>query len=152
VPETARVEVVMAWWLWVLAGLLLLVAEVATPGGFFLVFFGAGAVLVGGARALGWPGPAWMEWLAFTLVSLGLLAGFRRPLMRRFRLNTGKQVDRLESEPAVVTEDVEPGGVGRAELRGTPWSARTKGPATLVRGQRCRVDRVEGLTLWLRAE
>lgn len=142
----------MAWWLWVLGGVLLLVAEVATPGGFFVIFFGAGAILVGAARALGWGGPAWAEWLAFTVVSVALLAVFRRPLMRRFRLNTSKPVDRLESESAVVTAEVAPGGVGRAELRGTQWAARTSGQATLPPGQRCRVERVEGLTLWVRAE
>ena len=32
----------MAWWIWVLGGLVLLVAEVTTPGGFFAVFFGGG--------------------------------------------------------------------------------------------------------------
>ena len=142
----------MAWWLWVLGGLLLLAAEVATPGGFFAVFFAAGAILVGIARVLGWGGPPWAEWLAFSAVSVALLAVFRRPLMRRFRLNTSKPVDRLEGESAVVTEDVAPGGAGKAELRGTPWTARTQGQATLARGQRCRVERIEGLTLWLRAE
>lgn len=142
----------MAWWLWVLGGVLLLVAEVATPGGFFVIFFGAGAILVGAARALGWQGPGWAEWLAFTVVSVALLVLFRRPLMKRFRLNTGRAVDRLESESAVVIALVAPGGVGRAELRGTQWAARTSGAATLAPGQRCRVERVEGLTLWLRPE
>jgi inner membrane protein len=142
----------MAWWLWVLGGLLLLVAEVATPGGFFVIFFGAGAILVGVATALGWSGPAWAEWLAFSVLSVALLVVFRRPLMRRFNLNTSKPVDRLESESAVVTETVAPGGQGKAELRGTPWAARTSGSSTLAPGQRCRVERVEGLTLWVRAE
>ena len=112
-----------------LGGLLLLVAEVATPGGFFVIFFGAGAILVGAAAALGWSGPAWAEWLAFSVLSVALLALFRRPLMRRFNLNTSKPVDRLESESAVVTETVAPGGQGKAELRGTPWAARTSGSA-----------------------
>jgi membrane protein implicated in regulation of membrane protease activity len=44
----------MAWWIWVLGGLVLLVAEVTTPGGFFAIFFGAGAILVGVLKALGW--------------------------------------------------------------------------------------------------
>jgi membrane protein implicated in regulation of membrane protease activity len=142
----------MAWWLWVLGGLLLLVAEVATPGGYFVIFFGAGAILVGAATALGWSGPAWAQWLAFSVLSVALLAVFRRPLMRRFNLNTSKPVDRLENESAVVTEAVAPGGLGKAELRGTQWAARTGGSATLAPGQRCRVERVEGLTLWVRAE
>jgi membrane protein implicated in regulation of membrane protease activity len=142
----------MAWWIWILGGLALLIIEVTTPGGFFAVFFGLGAILVGLARALGWTGPAWLEWLLFTLLSVVLLLLFRRPLMERFRLLGGPPVDRIEGEAAVVTEDVAPGGVGKAELRGTTWSARTAGAAALGRGQRCRVEKVEGLTLWLRAE
>ncbi len=142
----------MAWWIWVLGGLVLLLAEILTPGGFFVVFFGAGAILVGALKALGWDGPAWAEWLVFTVLSLVTLAFFREPLMRRFNLKAGKPVDRLEGETALVTEDVAPGGVGKAEMRGASWTARSSGEVALARGQRCRVERVEGLTLWLRAE
>jgi hypothetical protein len=142
----------MAWWIWVLGGLVLLVAEVTTPGGFFAIFFGAGAILVGALKALGWEGPAWAEWLVFTALSVASLAFFRKPLMRRFSLSSGTPVDRMEGERAQVTEDVAPGGVGKAEMRGASWTARTAGDATLAKGCRCRVERVEGLTLWLRAE
>ncbi|HXK11598.1 MAG TPA: NfeD family protein [Vicinamibacteria bacterium] len=142
----------MAWWIWVLGGLALLVAEVAAPGGFFAVFFGAGAILVGALKAFGWDGPSWAEWLVFTVLSVVSLAIFRRPLMRHFNLTPGKPVDRLEGETAVVTDDVAPGGVGKAEMRGTSWTARTAGTAPLPKGRRCRVERIEGLTLWLRPE
>jgi membrane protein implicated in regulation of membrane protease activity len=142
----------MAWWIWVLGGLVLLLAEVLTPGGFFVVFFGAGAILVGVLKALGWGGPGWAEWLVFTVLSVASLALFRKPLMRRFNLGESKPVDRLEGETALVTEDVAPGGVGKAEMRGASWTARTSSTAPLARGQRCKVERVEGLTLWLRAE
>ncbi|HSD29969.1 MAG TPA: NfeD family protein [Vicinamibacteria bacterium] len=142
----------MAWWIWVLGGLVLLVAEVTTPGGFFAIFFGAGAILVGAVKALGWEGPAWAEWLVFTVLSIVSLGLFRDPLMRRFNLSSGKPVDRLEGETAVVTEEVAPGGVGKAEMRGAAWTARTTGESALRKGCRCRVERVEGLTLWLRAE
>jgi hypothetical protein len=143
----------MDWWIWVLGGLVLLLAEVLTPGGFFVVFFGAGAILVGALKLVGWGGPAWAEWLVFTVLSVVSLVLFRDPLMRRFNLKGGKPtVDRMEGERALVTEDVAPGGTGKAEMRGTSWTARSAGAATLVRGQRCRVERVEGLTLWLRSE
>jgi membrane protein implicated in regulation of membrane protease activity len=142
----------MAWWVWVLGGLVLLLAEILTPGGFFVVFFGAGAILVGALKVLGWNGPAWAEWLVFTLLSIGALALFREPLMRRFHLKSTKPVDRLEGETALVTEDVGVGGVGKAEMRGASWTARSSGGVALVRGQRCRVEKVEGLTLWLRPE
>jgi membrane protein implicated in regulation of membrane protease activity len=142
----------MAWWIWVLGGLVLLLGEVVTPGGFFVIFFGAGAILVGTLKGLGWNGPAWAEWLVFTVLSIVSLALFREPLMRRFNLKGGRPVDRLEGERALVTEDVAPGGVGKAEMRGASWSARTSGTVALARGQRCLVERVEGLTIWLRAE
>jgi len=142
----------MSWWIWVIGGLGLLVLEVTSPGGFFAVFFGAGAILVGVARLLGWSGPAWAEWLLFSLLSVVSLVLFRRPLMRHFDLTPRKPVDRLEGEAAVVQEEIAPGGVGKAEMRGSSWSARTAGPLALKAGQRCRVEKVEGLTLWLRAE
>ena len=142
----------MAWWIWVLGGLVLLVLEVTTPGGFFAVFFGAGAILVGALKLLGWEGPAWAEWLVFTVLSVASRAFFRTPLMRRFNLSGGKLVDRMENETAVVTEEVPPGGVGKAEMRGATWTARTAGATALAKGCRCRIDRIEGLTLWLRAE
>jgi len=142
----------MAWWIWVLGGLVLLLVEILTPGGFFIIFFGAGAILVGALKAVGWNGPAWAEWLVFTVLSVASLALFREPLMRRFSLGKSKPVDQLAGERALVTEDVAPGGVGKAEMRGASWTARTSGSALLARGQRCLVERVEGLTIWLRAE
>jgi membrane protein implicated in regulation of membrane protease activity len=142
----------MAWWIWVLGGLGLLVAEITLPGGFFSIFFGLAAILVGAAKALGWSGPDWAEWLAFSVLSVAGLLLFRKPLMRHFALNDSKPVDRIEGETAVVLDEVAPGGVGKAELRGSSWSARTRDSSPLARGQRCRVERVEGLTLWLRAE
>ncbi len=142
----------MAWWLWVLVGFGLLVVETITPGGFFFVFFGIGALLVGMLAALGWAGPDWMEWLLFSVFSVAGIAFFRRPLMRRFNLTHGKAVDNLVGETAVVLEEIAPGGVGKAEMRGSSWQARSAGPAALARGQRCRVERIEGLMLWLRPE
>ena len=88
----------------------------------------------------------------FSVLSVAALALFREPLMRRFNLKTGKPVDQLAGERALVTEDVAPGGVGKAEMRGASWTARTSGGVALARGQRCLVERVEGLTIWLKAE
>jgi membrane protein implicated in regulation of membrane protease activity len=142
----------MDWWLWVLVGFGLLLLEMATPGGFFAIFFGIAAVLVGGLAWPGWAGPAWLQWLLFSAISVVGLLLFRAPLMRHFKLDRSKPVDSLVGEVAVVLEEVSPGGVGKAELRGTSWSARSDSSVPLTRGQRCRVERIEGLTLWIRAE
>ena len=86
----------MAWWMWVLGGLGLLAAEMATPGGFFAIFFGFSAILVGALGALGLSGAPWVDWLLFSVFSiLGVLV-FRKPLMRRFGMSGGhKTVDRM---------------------------------------------------------
>jgi len=34
----------MEWWLWLAGGLALVVAELVTPSGFFIIFFGLGAL------------------------------------------------------------------------------------------------------------
>jgi len=85
-------------------------------------------------------------------MSLVLVVSVRGPLQRRLARAEPPRVDDLVGEEAVLLDDVEAGATGRAELRGTPWSARVASGIPLKRGQRCKVERVEGLTLWLRAE
>src|SRR5512143_2746408 len=143
----------MPWWLWVLAGLALVVIEMATPGGFFALFFAIAAVVLGVLVWLGWAGPEWMQWLLFSLLSVSGLLLFRRPFMRALRLSgPGKMVDTMAGESVVVLEDVPADGAGKAELRGSAWNARSAAGEALAKGQRCRVELVDGLTLWLRPE
>jgi membrane protein implicated in regulation of membrane protease activity len=142
------------WWLWVLLGILLLAVELLTPGGFYVIFFGIGALVAGLLAGLGVVEPVWAQWLVFTVVSVLSLALFRGKLLKTMSAGPqqGAPVDSLVGEEAVVTQDVPPGGVGRAELRGSAWSARSGYPAAIVVGTRCRVERIEGLTLWIRPE
>ena len=42
--------------------------------------------------------------------------------------------------------------LGQVELRGTPWRARNVSTRALVAGERCRVLRVDGLTVELAPE
>jgi membrane protein implicated in regulation of membrane protease activity len=142
----------MDWWLWLLFGLALLVVELLTPGGFYFLFFGAGALLVGLLAAAGVATSAVAEWLAFAGGSIVALVLFRRPLLAYFRQGATHEVDSLQQQVAVLLEDLPPEGFGKAELRGTTWNARNAEARALKAGQRCRVERVDGLTLWLRAE
>ena len=141
----------MAWWIWVVAGLVLLGLEALTPGGFFILFFGVGAVVVGVLAGAGLLESPAAQTLAFSILSVVSLLLFRKPLLQWMRRHERPRppVDALESEVAVLLEDLPPGGVGKAELRGSAWSARTRLPGGLPRGQRCRIERVDGLTLWL---
>ncbi|MFT3917472.1 MAG: NfeD family protein [Anaeromyxobacteraceae bacterium] len=140
----------MAWWLWILVGLALLVFEMLTPGGLFALFFGAGAIATSLLAALG--APAIVQWIAFTVLSIGLVLTVRKPIQEWLARRAGPPVQELVGEVATLLEDVREGQDGRAELRGTPWTARVSSGIPLRAGQRCKVERVEGLTLWLRAE
>jgi inner membrane protein len=140
----------MTWWLWVLLGFFLLIVELVTPGGFYILFFGIGAIIVGTLDSLGLAGPDWMQWLLFSLLSVGCLLIFRRPLMRKLRpASADRPVDSLVGETAQAMEDIPAGGQGKAELRGASWNARNTSQQPLLRGQRCQVDKVEGLVLWV---
>lgn len=140
----------MVWWSWVLLGIALLVVEMLTPGGLFALFFGAGALGVAVLSALG-VSPL-VQWLAFTALSLVLFATLRARLQERLGARSPARMDDLVGEEVVLLEDLAAGGTGKAELRGVPWSARAASGIPLRAGQRARVERVEGLVLWIRAE
>jgi inner membrane protein len=142
----------MPWWLWMLFGLMLLILEVHTFGGFYLLFFGIGALLVGFLTAIGATDADWLQWLLFSILSVVTLALFRRPIVMRLTPAASDRVDSLVGETAIVNEDIPSGGVGKAELRGSVWNARNGGTTALRGGTRCRVERIDGLTVWLRAE
>ncbi len=140
----------MAWWLWIVAGLALLVVEMATSGGLFALFFGFGALVVGVLALLGVAGPAEMQWLLFSALSVVALLCVRRRL--RARLVPRRAVGSLVGEAALPLEDLAPHGTGKVELRGTSWEARNTTAEALARGRRCVVERLEGLMVWIRPE
>jgi inner membrane protein len=142
----------MMWWLWILLGLGLLVVEMATPGALFGLFFGLSAILVGALVAVGWAGSHGVQWVLFSGIAILMLALLRSPLKARLNVDgKHKNVDSLIGNAGVVLEDVPAGGVGKVEVRGSGWNARSE-TGSLAKGQRCRVDRVDGLTLWVRPE
>ncbi len=144
----------MTWWLWLLVGLALLGIEMLTPGGFFTIFFGVAAIIVGVLARFGLAGPAWTQWIWFSGLSIASLLVLRKPLLEWMRRREVKRpaIDTLVGETAVILEPVPGSGVGKAELRGTSWSARSADGSSLPVGARCRVDRVDGLTLWIKAD
>jgi hypothetical protein len=142
----------MPWWIWILAGLVLLGVEMVTPG-FFVFFFGIAALVTGAMVAFGVGGPEWAQWLLFSALSLVSLLVFRGRLVAWMRSQEPvSPVDTLQGEVAIPLEDLSPGAVGKAELRGSAWTVQNGDTRTLTKGQRCRVYGVEGLTLSIRAE
>jgi inner membrane protein len=137
----------MTWWVWLAGGLALLAIELVTPSGFFVMFFGLGALTVGALAWAGFVGAAWLQWLLFTVLSVAYLLAFRGKLRERVERTAGGPVDSLVGEIARVSDPLVPGANGRVELRGSSWQARNDSQVPLAAGQRCRVVRVDGLTL-----
>lgn len=137
--------------MWLAGGLVLLVIELATPSGFFVMFFGLGALTVGVLARLGFTDAAWAQWLIFTLTSVAYLLVFRGRVQKSFD-QPPANVDTLIGEMATPRERIEPGAIGRADLRGALWNARNESAATINAGQRCRVTRVDGLLVYVQPE
>jgi inner membrane protein len=143
----------MEWWHWLALGLILVALEVAASGGFYVIFFGIAALAIGSLHLFDLAGPTWLQILLFSVVSIASLILFRSPFLRLMHgSRDGEDVDSLIGESASPMEDIAPAAVGRAELRGTLWSARNGGVETLARGQRCRVVRVDGLMIVIQPE
>ncbi len=141
----------MEWWMWVILGFVLLAAEMVSAG-LFLMFFGVGGIVVGGLVRFHVIEAAWMQWLAFSVVSLGSLALLRKPLQHQLKINVRKDQDTMLGERAVATEEIAAGASGKVEMRGSTWQARNVGDSPVKHGQGCRVEKVEGITLLVRGE
>jgi membrane protein implicated in regulation of membrane protease activity len=136
------------WWHWLVFGLLLVVAEIASPGGFYIIFFGLSAVVVGLLGAIGVPLSLAVELVLFALLAVGSLMLFRTRLLRWMQADPqAPAVDTLVGEIGTVRTTLSPGAIGTIELRGTHWSARNVSAVTLVSGDRCQVRQVDGLTV-----
>ncbi len=147
----------MLWWHWSVLGMLLLGLEVLTLGGlgnFYFLFFGLAALIVSGLSWGGLVEAQWLQWVLFSGIGVSLLFVLRSQLQPKGS-SGGKGdpiVDTLIGEVAILLEDLPVEGAGKAELRGSTWTARNGGQGPLVKGQRAQVFRVDGLTLWLHAE
>ena len=140
----------MSWWIWVLIAFAILALEM-TAATMHVGFFAVGALVVAILVALGVELQLWVQLVIFTSVSLIAFFFLRPVLVRKLKLDQKKVVDSLVGEQALALEDIEAGGNGRAEMRGTTWSARNIGETSLLRGQRCTVAGVDGLVIHLRA-
>lgn len=142
----------MIWWYWIFLGLALAGAEMLSPGGFYLLFFGIASIIVGALAGLEVVTAAWLQWLLFSGLAVLSLLLLRGPLLRMAQSRPAQEMDSMVGEAAVLMEDLQPGHTGKAELRGSTWSARNVGTSSLSVGQRVTVEKVDGLMLWVRPE
>ena len=129
---------------WMIAGLVLLIAEMF-HGGLFMMWIGAAALLT--ALAALFIHTEWVLWLIFAVASIGLLIA-SRPLARSFhgRVTVPSNVDSLLGLRGVVLEAIDPvANTGRVRVRSEEWRARSAGP--IKQGAQVIIEKIEGTTL-----
>src|SRR5262245_48828914 len=127
----------MPWWMWLILGFILMLAEFLTPGGFYIIFFGAAAVVVGILSLMIFQGPDWLQWVLFATFSIASIAFFRKRLLKRLEIPIRPDtVETVVGKIVLVIEPIASGSVGRVEMSGTAWSARNLGRKPLSSGQK----------------
>lgn len=138
-------------WLWLIGGVLLLIAELIAPG-FFLVFIGGAAIATGLVTLLvGIPVAAQLALFAI-LAFLSARVGGRYAYSYRYDYSSdpllNDRVGRLLGRVVVVVEAVDADG-GRVRVGDSVWSARGR-PAAV--GERVRIVDVDGNCLKVEPE
>lgn len=138
----------MMWWGWVIAGAILLGAELSFVNAqFYLVFVGTAAIVVG-LVAVGLPGFApWAQWAVFAVLALGSMVLFRDRVYRKVR----GRLPQVKSGPVggllALPVALAPGESCQAEYGGSFWTVRNDSKAPIASGTRVRIASVQELTL-----
>ena len=143
----------MNWWIWIIAGAILLGIEVLTPGGFYVFFFGIGAILIGILLVLGIPLNMAFQLLIFLCLSVVLLLVFRKRLLPLFETKkSNESIEHIVDETAFAKSELPPSGYGQVEFRGTSWNAKNIGAVAINTENRCTIRKIAGLTLEVELE
>jgi membrane protein implicated in regulation of membrane protease activity len=138
-------------WMWLIGGVVLLIAELIAPG-FFLVFIGGAAVATGFA-ALALPLNLPLQLAIFAVLAfLSARIGGRRAYSMRYDYSPdpflNDRTKRLLGKVVVATQPIDAHG-GRVRVGDSEWSARG-GPAQA--GERVRIVDVDGNCLKVEPE
>lgn len=138
------------WWHWVVLGIVLMLLELAVPS-FFLVWFGLGALIVGGLLVVSPSIPFAFQvlgWTASSLLFVWLWFKVFKPSLYKSR--AGMARGSLIGEVGLVTRDIRPYEKGQIRfqkpiLGDEVWESVADDEIRV--GERVRVLEVEGNTL-----
>jgi membrane protein implicated in regulation of membrane protease activity len=143
----------MNWWGWVVAGAILLGAELTGVNAqFYLVFVGCAAIVVGLATAA-IPGLApWMQWGGFAILGIVSMLAFRNRLYQKLRGHAPEVRTGPVGTVLTLPTALAPGESCQVEHGGSHWTAYNAGDAPIPVGARVRIANVRGLTLVVRPD
>ena len=133
---------------WLIAFIALVAGEAATVG-LVCIWFAAGAG--GGFLVAVLGGQFWFQLVVFTAVSALTLA-LVRPAASRFvrPRRSPTNADRVVNQSALVTETVDnEAGTGQVNVLGQIWSARSQLGVVIPAGTQVKVQRIEGVRVFV---
>jgi membrane protein implicated in regulation of membrane protease activity len=136
----------MAWLVWLLVGVGLLVLEAVTLA-FVAIYFGVAALVAALMAGIG--GPLWLQVVVFCAVSLLGLGLTRRIATQTFRGPAVRSnVHGLVGRRGVVTKPLSPDEAGQIRIGGDYWTALPyfDDAPVIPEGARVEVMKVEGVT------
>lgn len=142
----------MAWLIWLIAAVVLMVAELFSLE-FVLIMFSIGAFAAAGSAALG--ASLLVQSVVFAVVSVLALVGIRPAARRALQKHADKSatgIDALAGRIAVVTKRVDEFS-GLVKLSGEDWSARAADAESVFQpGEKVVVVEIKGATALVRRQ
>ena len=136
-------------WIWLGLVILFLIVEAACPIHLVSLWFAAGSLTALAVFYL--HGPLWLQITAFLAVSCVLLAALW-PLTKKF-LNpshTATNVDSVIGSVGLVTAAIDNvSATGQVKLGAMEWTARSTSGIPLAAGTLVKVDRIEGVKVFV---
>lgn len=135
--------------IWLALMVAFLIAEAACPIHLISIWFAVGALMATIVSLLG--GPVWLQVVLFVVISGALLA-LLWPLVRKY-MNpklSATNVDSVLGSTGLVSEDIDNiSAVGQVKLGAMFWTARSTSGETIPAGTEIRVDRIEGVKVFV---
>lgn len=128
--------------IWMTIGIALLSSEAFT-GTFHLLFFGLSALLTAVVASIGVSNST-VQVIVFSVVSIASVILLRKRLVARSRGFDGDLHSKI-----TLSADIAPGDEATIQYQGVPWTAVNTSALPLLRGDRARVLRTEGIKLIL---
>ncbi len=127
-----------AWMIWVIIGIVLIIAEMTTFT-FYLLWLGIGALVAAGVAML-FPDNWLLQILVLSLVAIGLTY-FTKPLTKLMHGKKGFRdaIEDLVGRPGEVVEAIEFGSMGIVRIGLETWSATADVPIAV--GEKVIVER-----------
>ena len=133
---------------WLIAFIALVAGEAATAG-LVCIWFAAGAV--GGFLVAVLGGQFWFQLIVFAAVSALALALVRPAASRFIRpKRSPTNADRVVDQTAMVTETIDnEAGAGQVNVMGQVWTARSALGVVIPAGTQVKVQRIEGVKVFV---